>query len=97
MQRTRKGPGVSGHFGLIRKQSEMSCRWPEKNFWQVEMSRAFWLLSYETFRDGLRQLLRGISEPARAAGLMQIGHFLTLVNSSRSSIILMFRLCAYKK
>ncbi len=51
IQSTNRGSGVSGHFGLIRKWSEMS--WPRtgKNFRQAEMSRVFWLLSYETFRD----------------------------------------------
>lgn len=51
IQCTREGSSASGHFGLIRKQSEMSCRKRGENFWQAEMSRVFWLPSYGTFRD----------------------------------------------
>jgi hypothetical protein len=51
IQCTREGSSASGHFGLIRKQSEMSCRKTGKNFWQAEMSRVFWLPSFGTFRD----------------------------------------------
>ena len=96
-QSVRKASGVSGHFGLIRKQPETARNLTGKNFLQAEMNELFPLLGRNDFRDDCGRCFTPFPTLHLLRVLCKNDDRLILENLSRSSIILMFSQCAYQK
>ena len=97
IQSANKASGVSGHFGPVRKQPETARKLTGENFLQAEMNELFPLLGRNDFRDDCGRCFAPFPTLHLLRVLCKNADRLILENLSRSSIILMFRQCAYRK